>query len=99
MATAKVPQIPATRCTEIAPTTSSIFNLSSNGIANVQITPPIAPIMIACNGVATSGPAVIETNPARAPFKTNVKSVLLYKIIDKTSAATKPAQAAILVFT
>ena len=45
--TAIVPQIPANKCTGIAPTTSSIFSLSRKGTAKTTITPPTAPIKVA----------------------------------------------------
>ena len=59
MPTAKVPQIPATRWAEIAPTTSSIFSLSSSGTAMTTSKPPIAPTTIAKKWFWRSGPAVI----------------------------------------
>ena len=59
----------------------------------------MAPIIIACNGVPTSGPAVMLTNPASAPFKARVRSTLPYKIEAKVMAATNPPQAAIFVLT
>ena len=59
--TASVPQIPAIPCTEIAPTTSSIFNLSKrNGEHNDYA--PIAPIIVANPSDGISGSAVIDTS-------------------------------------
>ena len=72
-----VPQIPAKRWTGIAPTTSSILNLSSIGIVKTTINPPTAPMNIASIGVGASGSAVIATSPPNAPFKAIVKSVFL----------------------
>ena len=54
---------------------------------------------MAWRGVATSGPAVILTRPARAPFNAKLKSTLPYKIDAKIIAATKPPAAAMFVFT
>src|SRR6056297_692067 len=92
-----VPQIPASRCTGIAPTTSSILNLSSIGTAKTTIRPPTAPIQSAPNRVGASGSAVIETRPARAPFRTIVRSGFLYISCVRISAVTAPAAAAMLV--
>ena len=47
MPTARVPQIPQTRCAEIAPTTSSMRSLSISGTAMTTRAPPIPPISIA----------------------------------------------------
>ena len=47
MPTAKVPQIPATRCTGMAPTTSSIPHLSRTGMDKVASALPTAPTMTA----------------------------------------------------
>jgi hypothetical protein len=74
--TAIVPQMPAKRCTGMAPTTSSIFILSRNGTANTTITPPMAPMRVAMPSDGVSGSAVIDTRPASAPFSTMVRSTL-----------------------
>ena len=47
MHTANVPQMPANRWAGTAPTTSSILTDSSSFIPTVQMTPPMAPMMIA----------------------------------------------------
>ena len=78
--TANVPQIPATRCAEIAPTTSSIFNLSINGTAKTTSAPPTPPTIIAIVWFCRSGPAVIATSPPIAPLSASVTSTFLYMI-------------------
>jgi hypothetical protein len=75
--TMKVPQIPASRWTGMAPTTSSIFSLSSIGTANTTIAPPTAPMISGLPTDGASGSAVIDTRPARAPFSTMVRSTFL----------------------
>ncbi len=45
--TAMVPQMPQSRCTGMAPTTSSILMRSSIGTAKTTITPPTAPMRVA----------------------------------------------------
>ncbi len=96
--TASRPQRPTTPCTEIAPTGSSILTLSIKTIENTTITPPTAPIMVAINGVGVSGPAVIATRPAKAPFKIMVKSALPNSNLATTKAAITPPAAAAFVF-
>src|SRR6056297_342659 len=93
-----VPQMPANRCTGIAPTTSSIFSLSSSGTVKTTITPPMAPIHSAPNRLGARGSAVIDTRPASAPFSTMVRSGFLYSTCVRISAVTAPAAAAMLVF-
>jgi hypothetical protein len=61
----------------MAPTTSSIFSLSSSGTANTTIAPPTAPMMMACHTAGASGSAVIDTRPASAPLSTIVTSTFL----------------------
>ena len=46
-----------------------------------------------------SGPAVIATRPAIAPFNAIDRSIFLYNSCDKIIAATTPPHAAIFVFT
>ncbi len=75
--TTSVPQMPATRWTGMAPTTSSIFSLSSSGTAKTTITPPMAPMTMARPGVGVSGSAVIDTRPASAPLSAMVRSIFL----------------------
>ena len=82
----------------MAPTTSSILNLSSNGTVITTITPPTAPVKSAPNNVGASGSAVIDTRPASAPFRTIVRSAFLYMICVTASATTAPDAAAMLVF-
>ena len=72
-----VPQIPAKRCTGIAPTTSSILNLSNIGTVTTTMIPPTAPISVAAPNDGVRGSAVIETNPAKQPFNIIVKSGFL----------------------
>ena len=45
--TIKVPHIPAIKCTGIAPTTSSILNLSRIGTDTTTSIPPTAPNIVA----------------------------------------------------
>src|SRR5690625_2651811 len=96
--TANSPQIPTTPCTEIAPTGSSIFTLSIKTIENTTRAPPTAPIMVATNGVGVSGPAVIATRPATAPFRIIVKSAFPNNNLETASAASTPPAAAAFVF-
>ena len=95
--TARVPQIPAKRCTGMAPTTSSIFKRSNRGTAKTTMTPPTAPIRVAETREGVSGSAVMDTKPAKAPFKIMVRSGFLYRSCVKISAATAPAAADVLV--
>ena len=81
----------------MAPTTSSILSLSSIGTANTTITPPMAPMIVAPPIEGANGSAVIDTSPARAPFRTIVKSIFLYITWVKISAAIAPPAAAVLV--
>ena len=68
--TAKRPHKPTTPWTDIAPTGSSILSLRSNQtIERTTRIPPTAPIRVATNTLGVSGPAVIATSPAKAPFK------------------------------
>ena len=83
--------------TDIAPTTSSILSLSSNGTANTTIAPPIAQIIVAPPIEGASGSAVIETNPANAPFNTIVRSIFLYIICVRINAVSAPPAAAVFV--
>ena len=73
---------------------------ASNGwklTANTTITPPMAPIIVALPIEGANGSAVIDTSPARAPFRTMVKSIFLYIICVRISAARAPPAAAVLV--
>ena len=92
------PSRPTTPCTEIAPTGSSIFNLSKLMIEKTTTIPAIAPNNVACNGVGVDGSAVITTKPANAPLRAMVKSAFLNKTFAKINAATAPAAADALVF-
>ena len=81
----------------MAPTTSSIFKRSRSGTAKTTMTPPTAPIRVAETSEGVSGSAVMDTKPAKAPFKIMVKSGFLYRSCVKIRAATAPAAAAVLV--
>ena len=72
---------------------------SSQTIDITTITPPTAPIKAAAKALGVSGPAVIATRPAKAPFKVIVKSALPNQSLAKTSAAITPPAAAAFVFT
>ena len=67
MPTASVPQIPAAKCTGIAPTTSSISNLFKISVVIIATILPMIPIIIANIEVTELHDAVIETKPARGP--------------------------------
>ena len=81
----------------MAPTTSSILNLSSIGTARTTMMPPTAPIHRAPKSDGASGSAVIDTRPASAPFRTMVRSTFLNMTCVIIIAAIEPAAAAILV--
>ena len=97
--TAKIPQIPHTPCTEMAPTGSSILILSNATIEATTIAPPIAPMTTERPGAGLRGSAVIETRPASAPFNAMVRSDLPNANRAAIKAATKPPAAAMLVLT
>ena len=99
MHTARVPQTPANRCAEIAPTTSSTFSPSRSFIPATQMTPPTRPIMIAQLWATISGPAVIDTSPAIAPFRPASRSTRPSSGLETLRAAITPAAAARLVLT
>jgi heme A synthase len=67
--------------------------------------PPIAPVTKAAHGAITAHPAVMATNPERAPFIHIVMSYsispvfLLLMIISVRSAETDPVAALIVVVT
>ena len=99
MGTATNPQIPATPCTEMAPTGSSIRMRSRANTEKTTITPPTAPIRVAVSGDGIRGSAVIETRPASAPLSTIVRSARPSTTLAVSNAATTPPAAAALVFT
>ena len=73
--TARVPQMPHTKCTEIAPTGSSIFNFESMVItASTTRAPATRPMITADITDTVSAPAVMPTKPARQPFNTIERS-------------------------
>ena len=82
----------------MAPTGSSIFNLSKATILKTTITPPMAPINVDSKGVGSAGSAVIATSPASAPFRHIVRSVLPKSSLAVIMAAMSPPEAAALVF-
>ena len=55
--------------------------------------PPTAPEIAAYIGEIQSQPAVMETNPAKAPFKANDTSDFLNNIQEMNIATTAPAAA------
>ena len=65
--TARVPQIPAPKCTGTAPTTSSISNLFNISFTLIAIIAPIIPTKIEVTDVIELHPAVIATKPASGP--------------------------------
>ena len=66
---------------------------------STTIRPPTAPISIDSTLVPDSGSAVMDTNPANAPFSAMVRSALPNIARARTNAAIKPPAAAILVLT
>ena len=97
--TSNRPRIPATPCTLIAPTGSSIPFFSKKLIERGTNKPPNAPYRIANSGDGVNGSAVITTRPANAPFVAAFNAVLPNHSLLSTIAVNKPAAAAVLVFT
>src|SRR3989338_2949584 len=97
--TAKVPQIPFTKCTERAPTGSSILILSKDRTEKTTKTPAIAPIVIELKGLTKAQGAVIATRPAKAPLIVMDKSGFPIKSHREKLTFRPPAAAAILVVT
>src|SRR5690606_23137339 len=77
MPTAKVPQMPHTRWTEVAPTGSSILILSNMMTEATTNMPAAKPMMTELMGVTTSAPAVMPTRPASTPFNVIERSGLV----------------------
>ena len=94
---ASVPQTPATRCTGIAPTTSSSFICSKSLVAAEQSRPPTAPMMTAHQLSAMFGLAVIETSPAKAPLRLEARPKRPKSGRATSTAAISPLAAAMLV--
>ena len=82
-----------------APTTSSTLTFSSSFMLAVQMTAPMAPMMIAQWCSTISGPAVIETSPAMAPFSPASRSIRPRIGLDTAMAAMTPAAPAKFVLT
>ena len=97
MLAASVPQTPATRCTGMAPTTSSSFSRSISLVAREQSRPPMAPMMTAHQLSAILGAAVIDTNPARAPLRLEARPNRPKSGRATITAASSPLAAARLV--
>ena len=97
--TAITPQMPQVPWTLMAPTGSSMRSLSKATMEPTTMRPPTAPMTIDQNAEPESGSAVIATRPANAPFSAIVKSALPNQARARISAATRPPQAAMLVFT
>src|SRR5688500_6409072 len=66
--THSVPNTPLTRCTDVAPTGSSILILSNPSTASTTSTPATAPMPTETAGVTNAQGAVIATRPARQPL-------------------------------
>jgi len=94
MAQAMVPHTPQTRCTDMAPTGSSILILSKQMTAKYTNTPAIAPMMIEPPGLTISAPAVIATSPASTPLSAMERSGFPPKIHDTMPVMSPPAAAA-----
>ena len=99
MPTASVPQMPQVRCTEIAPTGSSIWMRSKNSTENTTSTPAIMPIAIADHIAIRSAPAVMPTRPARMPFRAIERSGFWNRSCEASMAPSPPAAAARQVVT
>ena len=89
--------MPAPKCTGTAPTTSSIFNFSKSADAPSITIEPAAPMRAARPRLGRSGPAVMATSPANAPFKTMATSMRPVLSWLKSRTHITPAAAAILV--
>ena len=92
-ATARVPQMPAARCTGTAPTTSSSSSFSSSIVTPYMIAPAIQPMLTADSGVMMWAEAVIPTSPANEPFiiiRTSDRPVIHHPIISATIPPKAP---------
>ena len=94
---ASVPQMPDTRCTGTAPTTSSSFSRSRRSVASEQSRPATAPMTTAHQLSAMFGAAVMATSPARAPFRLEASPKRPKIGRATTTAAISPAAPARLV--
>ena len=94
MLAASVPQIPATKCTGMAPTTSSSFIRSISLVAREHSRPPTAPMTTAQPLSGMFGPAVIDTSPARAPLRLEARPNRPKSGRVTSTAATRPLAAA-----
>jgi len=66
---ANAPTIPATPCTELTSSASSIFNFSLNSTTpEYEITPIAIPITNACSTLTNPDAGVIPARPAIAPL-------------------------------
>ena len=74
------------------------MSLSRVMIENTTSAPPAAPISVAASALGVSGPAVMATRPASAPFSAMVKSALPNRSLATIRAAITPPAAAALVF-
>ncbi len=95
--TASVPQMPQTRCTEIAPTGSSSLARSSAMTDTTTIAPATNPTKIAQWIGITSAPAVMPTSPASAPLSVMDRSGVRWTICAVNIAPSTPAHAASMV--
>src|SRR6056300_203302 len=68
------------------------------GTAKTTMTPPTTPIKVAAPKDGVRGSAVIDTNPAKAPFKIIVRSGFLYRNCVNRRVASAPPAAAAFVF-
>ena len=93
------PRNPATPCTEIAPTGSSILMRSKPTIENITTAPATKPMTPAINSDGDNGSAVMATKPARIPLSTIVRSALPQIILHTIRAEIAPQAAAVLVLT
>src|SRR5688572_9131231 len=92
-----VPNTPLTRCTDVAPTGSSILILSKNMTANTTRTPAIEPMITEEPTVTNAQGAVMATRPARQPFSVMPRSGLPIMIQHVAVAVSVANAAAVFV--
>ena len=74
--TASVPNTPFTRCTEVAPTGSSMCIRSKNSTAKTTRMPAMTPMMNELPILTNAQGAVMATRPANPPFRVMLRSGL-----------------------
>ena len=94
-----VPKIPLTRCTDVAPTGSSIPIRSNVNTASTTTTPAILPMITELQTETNAQAAVIATKPARQPFSVIPKSGFPNRIHAVAVAVIVANAAAVFVVT